>query len=174
MTLQVIGTRERGGTRAGNTSIRLARPRYRGDEPCINQWDLFHTPDGQAGGPPRGFRKALALCATCPSLEPCKQWAIAHEQYGIWGGTTEVERDRYRRENNIEVVAPASWLVDKSEEGTIISSMTIEPDDFGPIEPPPSDYTAQEERESQLLVDITFLSDEGFLAMLNDIEKEVT
>lgn len=35
---------------------------------------------------------AKAICATCEVREPCLQWAIEHEEHGIWGGTTATER----------------------------------------------------------------------------------
>ena len=37
--------------------------------------------------------KAKRICQTCPVLQPCLEYALAtREQYGIWGGMTEVER----------------------------------------------------------------------------------
>ena len=39
---------------------------------------------------------AKAICATCPVLEQCREYALsAHEPYGIWGGMTEEERAAY-------------------------------------------------------------------------------
>lgn len=37
--------------------------------------------------------KAKRICHTCPVLQPCLEYALAtREQYGIWGGMTEIER----------------------------------------------------------------------------------
>lgn len=52
--------------------------------------------------PTEGDDDAIALaksfCAICPSQGDCLEYAIAHrESYGVWGGTTEVERRRLIR-----------------------------------------------------------------------------
>ena len=46
-------------------------------------------------------RAARAVCDGCPCLDPCLEWAIVNESYGIWGGTTEVERRRIRKQRGI-------------------------------------------------------------------------
>lgn len=33
-------------------------------------------------------------CRKCPVIELCKLYAIAHEEYGIWGGTSRYERQK--------------------------------------------------------------------------------
>lgn len=35
---------------------------------------------------------ALALCRRCPVREACLQWALEHEEVGIWGGLTDSQR----------------------------------------------------------------------------------
>lgn len=50
--------------------------------------------------PTRGVnvRKAIALCADCPVITECRSYALARpELSGVWGGTTDTERDRLRR-----------------------------------------------------------------------------
>lgn len=43
--------------------------------------------------------RAIAMCESCPMLEPCREAAYeAEERFGIWGGTTETERRRFFRE----------------------------------------------------------------------------
>lgn len=38
-------------------------------------------------------RQAKAICGCCPMRSACLEFALAgHEQWGIWGGTTAVER----------------------------------------------------------------------------------
>ena len=46
-------------------------------------------------GDNNGFAKAI--CAICPSKQPCLEYAIAHNEPGVWGGTTPRERDQIRR-----------------------------------------------------------------------------
>ena len=38
-------------------------------------------------------RRAKAICASCPVLEPCLDYALTiREPHGIWGGLNETER----------------------------------------------------------------------------------
>jgi WhiB family redox-sensing transcriptional regulator len=36
--------------------------------------------------------KARAVCAECPVLIECRDWAREHREYGFWGGESEEER----------------------------------------------------------------------------------
>ena len=36
--------------------------------------------------------KASLVCATCPVLTPCRNWAREHGEYGYWGGESEDAR----------------------------------------------------------------------------------
>ena len=47
-------------------------------------------------------QQALAVCHTCPCRDACLGWAIANEAYGIWGGTTESERQRIRKQRGAD------------------------------------------------------------------------
>lgn len=40
---------------------------------------------------------AKALCRSCRVRDACLQWALEHGEQGIWGGTTERERQLMRR-----------------------------------------------------------------------------
>ena len=51
--------------------------------------------------PERGgsSRAARAVCAVCPVRLECLEYALNNkEQFGIWGGTSERERRRLRKE----------------------------------------------------------------------------
>ncbi len=39
---------------------------------------------------------ALALCDTCGFITTCRTYALTYEVFGVWGGTTDVDRDRIR------------------------------------------------------------------------------
>lgn len=41
------------------------------------------------------------LCSNCPVVDICLEWAVVHEKYGFWGGTTERERKSIRRKNHL-------------------------------------------------------------------------
>ena len=42
----------------------------------------------------RESAEAVAICQTCPHIDPCREYALAlPERYGVWGGLSE--RDRH-------------------------------------------------------------------------------
>ena len=58
--------------------------------------------DPEAFFPEKGgsTRDAKRVCAKCEVREQCLKWAIDHdERFGIWGGMSERERRRYKREH---------------------------------------------------------------------------
>ena len=38
------------------------------------------------------------LCAECPALKACLEWALVHEEFGVWGGTLHTTREKMREE----------------------------------------------------------------------------
>jgi hypothetical protein len=50
-------------------------------------------------GPPQRARPALAVCSSCPVLDPCRAWALAQPgpDVGVVGGMTAPARVRARR-----------------------------------------------------------------------------
>ena len=85
------------------------------DEPLSKLWGLFQSGDGlswqhkalcsqtdpEAFFPEKGgsTRDAKRVCAQCEVREQCLDWAIEHdERFGIWGGMSERERRRYKKE----------------------------------------------------------------------------
>jgi len=63
--------------------------------------DLFY-PKKNAAGKMQDTSKAQAICATCPVESECLEYALDNnEQYGIWGGTTRIQRQHLRRERHI-------------------------------------------------------------------------
>lgn len=54
---------------------------------------VFYPAAGQSAA------KARAVCRTCPVVEPCREYALAHpEMFGFWGGLSERERRWVRRQ----------------------------------------------------------------------------
>jgi WhiB family redox-sensing transcriptional regulator len=53
------------------------------------------------------FRK---MCAGCPVLEICKEWAVVNERYGVWGGTVPVERKAIRKANGWALADPITGM----------------------------------------------------------------
>ena len=78
------------------------RAACRGLDPTI-----FYPPTDEDAG------DAKTICADCPVLNPCLEFAIEHrEKNGVWGGATERERMRIirrrRRLRQQQVSAQAS------------------------------------------------------------------
>jgi WhiB family redox-sensing transcriptional regulator len=48
-------------------------------------------------------RKAKQNCEGCPVIAECLDWALRHGEHGIWGGTTDNERKRLRRNIGVRV-----------------------------------------------------------------------
>lgn len=69
--------------------------------------DMFFPEDGP------GVDEAIAVCAGCPSILPCREWGITHEDAGIWGGTSERWRRAERRRRKIRLTQP--WATDQQE-----------------------------------------------------------
>lgn len=46
------------------------------------------------------------VCKGCDFLGECLIWALHHEEYGVWGGTTASQRARMRSRLGIELVDP--------------------------------------------------------------------
>lgn len=56
---------------------------------------FFPSADGLDGGT---VEKAKTVCAVCPVIEDCLQYALeTNQRSGIWGGTSERERKSLRR-----------------------------------------------------------------------------
>ncbi|MFD3457890.1 WhiB family transcriptional regulator [Streptomyces sp. NPDC058691] len=60
---------------------------------------LFFSPPGERGRDRQAREKeARAVCSHCPVIEACAWTAMSGpEQYGVWGGMSEADRNRLRR-----------------------------------------------------------------------------
>jgi hypothetical protein len=47
-----------------------------------------------SGAGRKQLRDVKAICRSCKYQVKCLQWALEHQERGIWGGTTEAERKR--------------------------------------------------------------------------------
>lgn len=57
--------------------------------------NLFHTGRGES------TKEAVAVCVGCLVVEQCLKYAMDNMiKVGVWGGTTERQRRRMRRETN--------------------------------------------------------------------------
>jgi len=40
---------------------------------------------------------AKKICRACPSMQQCLEYAIRHQEHGVWGATTTNERAKFMR-----------------------------------------------------------------------------
>lgn len=76
----------------------LARPAWMDAAACRGQTDLFFPERGQSTAPAR------ALCAACPVVEECGDYAAQQSLrlHGIWGGVSQRGRKLDRRAAAVE------------------------------------------------------------------------
>lgn len=58
--------------------------------------DFFDTEQARGNRRLRQEQKAKNVCRRCPVIEACLRHALAAEDYGVWGGTTALERAEIR------------------------------------------------------------------------------
>lgn len=74
-------------------------PRFDGTQACQDPAPAAASAfSGTIGADPT---TALALCAACPFLDECRDWALTHDVYGVWGGTTEADRAEIRAQEQL-------------------------------------------------------------------------
>lgn len=74
-------------------------PRYTGEEPCRTSGD----PDLWFAEPGRWSKanEAKAKCQACPLRDACLDYALHVSVQGVWGGTSELQRRRMRKQLGI-------------------------------------------------------------------------
>lgn len=66
--------------------------------------DLFFPPsDGHQSR--TQIAAARAYCRHCPVVQPCFEYAMEHNLYGIWGGSTDRDRRRIKGQNSKQQAA---------------------------------------------------------------------
>jgi len=72
--------------------IASLRPSWMAKGACVGtDPDAFFPPPG-----PKTDRDAKAICATCPVVDTCLEYALANHLDGVWGNTNGRERRRLR------------------------------------------------------------------------------
>lgn len=76
--------------------------------------ELFF-PVGSAGPMLPQIERAKRICRACPVQSDCLSWALRHSLiFGIWGGTTEDERQSVRRALVQQRVHREQWSASRS------------------------------------------------------------
>ena len=81
-------------------------PEFDGTQNCasVGLDAMYRSERGHA----KEVKKNIAdvVCRDCPFIVDCYNWALHHEEYGVWGGTTATERWQIRAKNKIKLVDP--------------------------------------------------------------------
>ena len=64
--------------------------------------NMFFTEEGSSTFPEENFLKRT--CAACPVKIECLDYALHHSVLGWWGGTSEIQRRRLRKQFNINPI----------------------------------------------------------------------
>lgn len=57
-------------------------------------------------GDSRSFSStAKGICETCPVKQECLEYGLLYEEFGVWGGSTHVERRKTRKTNYFRELA---------------------------------------------------------------------
>ena len=84
----------------------MREPRFYETPDCATVGGDFWFPENEAGSFSNSdIRTAKSICRSCVHQSECAEWGIAKENYGIWGGLTQLDRKilrRQKRTNNQE------------------------------------------------------------------------
>jgi WhiB family redox-sensing transcriptional regulator len=73
-----------------------------GSPPCAEIDPELYFPDkGCSNTSLKDIAVAKKVCKTCPYIGECLSWAVANDEIGIWGGTTQKERRGLRRQRRL-------------------------------------------------------------------------
>lgn len=71
------------------------------DVPCRGRSDLFFPEEVRSAVGRAILVEAREVCFGCEVREECLEYALQFEEWGIWGGMSEQERNRLRRKRGI-------------------------------------------------------------------------
>lgn len=78
-------------------------PTWRANAACLDMDPETFFPQGTTGSALDQIDRAKAVCANCPVITACLDYALdTGQDAGVWGGTTEDERRRIRRKRQRE------------------------------------------------------------------------
>ena len=82
-----------------DTHVRAADWRHRAA--CRDTDPEIFFPVGTGGPALLQITEAKTVCRRCPVVAECLAFALAHDEAGVWGGTTPAERRELRRATHV-------------------------------------------------------------------------
>lgn len=72
---------------------------WRNRSACLDEDPELFFPVGSTGPALEQTERAKAVCAACPVVAECLEWALdSNQDAGVWGGLSEDERRTLRRQ----------------------------------------------------------------------------
>jgi WhiB family redox-sensing transcriptional regulator len=110
---------------------------WQNDAACLGLFadtgeDLFFPPDNPGGpkvgkgvtGEKQRVEKARVICASCPVVRQCLNYAIYNDCHGFWGGMTESERRKVIREREEMVLRRGLMILNGETLSTTATRIT--------------------------------------------------
>lgn len=98
----------------------LTTPKFFEDGRCVGEDPTLW--DGDDKG--KTFQ-ALRMCADCPVVQSCLDWAVHHEEFGVFGAKTAAARVRLRRKLGIKLESPELKNLEEEKLADICGSMPL-------------------------------------------------
>jgi WhiB family redox-sensing transcriptional regulator len=76
---------------------------WRKEAACKKEDPEVFFPDMASSKGQKIAKFAIKICQECPVRIRCADHGLRHERYGVWGGMSEGERVRYRRQHKIMI-----------------------------------------------------------------------
>lgn len=95
----------------------MTYPATDGSQPCAHAdpETFFPTSSGRGHTVELASLPAIRLCRRCPFIRACLGYALSHDVLGVWGGTTERQREELRQRHNITAEPLSDGLDDIRE-----------------------------------------------------------
>lgn len=87
-----------------NSYYWLERPKFDGSQSCYGIGTEVFYPISTLTPRQFDYQMIEKVCGSCPFKQQCFDYAVCHEPYGIWAGTTPNERKLFREKHKIGIV----------------------------------------------------------------------
>jgi WhiB family transcriptional regulator, redox-sensing transcriptional regulator len=72
-------------------------PPWRVQAACLDADPELFFPVGTTGPAIDQIEDAKTICQQCPVIQQCLDWALEHNEFGVWGGRSEEDRRGIKR-----------------------------------------------------------------------------
>lgn len=65
--------------------------------------EFFFPEEDKVSSGAETYTLARIICSGCPVKMECLEWGVRHEEYGMWGGKSPVERSLIRKKRKLKL-----------------------------------------------------------------------